>query len=156
MDTKKTVIAMTERAIAGFFAHVDKMPADKVEWKPLDQGRSALNQAQECALCPMWAVDLLNDRKPPEWTEELMAEFGRQMAALDSIDKCKAAAQANMEKYKAAVEAFPDADWAETLQLPWDEKPFTYMAIAMIPYWNLTYHTGQVCYIQTLYGDHSF
>jgi hypothetical protein len=39
----------------------------------------------------------------------------------------------------------------DVVELPWGEK-YTLGDLAIIVWWNNTYHNGQICYIQTLLG----
>lgn len=126
------------------------MPEDKVVWQPLEQGRSVLNQLQECAVIANFTTHTLNHHTLPEMDNEV---FGKSMAALDTLDKAIAALETNTTELVSAIEAFPDENLDKTVQLPWLPTPTSLAEIMMMNYWNSVYHQGQVCYIQTLYGD---
>jgi hypothetical protein len=126
------------------------MPDDKQVWKPLDQGRSALDQIAECAVINAWSAQLLRDRVVPPLDGEA---FGKACSELDTGDKAVAALRANTESLASAIESVPDDALEVELQFPWDEKPCTLAEAMLTAYWNLTYHIGQTNYIQTLYGD---
>src|SRR5580658_2293180 len=80
------------------FKAARKVPEDKVEWKPLDSGRSVLDVCQECALSPTWAISLLGSDKPFELTPEMMEQFQKNKQALKTIDDCEKAAEENIAK----------------------------------------------------------
>ncbi|MBL8088493.1 MAG: hypothetical protein JNM85_10550 [Chthonomonas sp.] len=156
MDIKELIISQSVKNSNELFHAARKVPADKLTWRPLDAGRHVLDLCQECALSPLWSVEMLHSRRCPDFTPEMMAEFEAMKEKLTDLDACEAACKKNLETLAEAVRAFPDADWGSTLTLPWGvEKEYSFAAIGMIHYWNAVYHTGQVNYIQTLYGDHS-
>jgi len=83
-----------------------------------------------------------------------MKAFRDAKDALDTLDKAEAALRENTAKAVEAILAVPD----DKLQM---EIPFfgpgmwKICEIMNSHTWNLHYHTGQICYIQTLLGDHS-
>lgn len=150
MTIKEYIIADAAKSFAHFMENARKVPADKLEWKPLDNGRSVLDQAQECALCPLWVPGLLEKRGfDPAGFES----FEASKAALTSLDACEEAGKANLATMAAAIQAFPDSDMDVEIDLPWGH--YTLTEVMGFPAWNLHYHLGQVGYIQTLYGDFS-
>ncbi len=60
------------------------------------------------------------------------------------------------EELAAAIEARTDEEMAGSLMDPFTKTETTWSSFAMVFYWNMIYHVGQICYIQTLYGDTSF
>ena len=50
------------------------------------------------------------------------------------------------------IEAIPDERLAEERAMPWGQT-MTLAERRFICYWNLTYHNGQVNYLQLLLGD---
>ena len=149
MTIKEFIIRETDRAFSNFMEAARKVPADKVDWKPLDNGRSVLDQAQECALCPLWVPGILDARG---FDPAGMGAMEEAKKGLTSLDACEAAGKANLETMNAAINAFPDSDMDVEIDLPWGH--YTLRDVMTFPSWNLTYHFGQVAYIQTLYGDH--
>lgn len=150
MTLKDYMILETEKSLQSLFAAARKVPSDKIDWKPLDNGRSTLDQLQECAYCPLWVPGLLEKRAfdPSEF-----AAYEETRKGWTTIDECEAAAQANMEQFKAAVHSLPEADYGVEVNLPWGN--YTLAEVMGFPIWNLHYHTGQINYVQTLYGDFS-
>lgn len=57
----------------------------------------------------------------------------------------------SLEAYRAAVLSFPEANYDLVLQAPWGNM--TFFENLSYPGWNLVWHTGQINYIQTCYGD---
>ena len=62
MTIKEFIIADAVQSFDNFMVTARKVAADKLDWKPLDNGRSTLDQAQEVALCPTWVPGLLSAR----------------------------------------------------------------------------------------------
>ena len=62
MTIKEFIIADTVQSFDNFMVTARKVPAEKLDWKPLDNGRSTLDQAQEVALCPNWVPGLFATR----------------------------------------------------------------------------------------------
>jgi hypothetical protein len=138
------------------FRAARKVPADKVEWQPLDSGRSVLDVCQECALSPTWAISLLASDKPFSITPEMMQEFENTKKSLTTLDECEKMAEANLAKLNELVLNFPDDKLGGTVAMPmWPGGQMPIIEALQIHNWNVSYHTGQVNYVQTLYGDKS-
>ena len=150
MTIKQYIIAEAGKSFANFMEAARKVPADKLDWKPLDNGRSVLDQAQECALCPLWVPGILEKRA---FDSEGFASWEENKSKLVTLDLCESTGKANLELMKSAIEAFPESDMEVEIDLPWGH--YTLAEVMGFPSWNLHYHFGQVAYIQTLYGDFS-
>jgi hypothetical protein len=124
------------------------MPEEKLTWKPLDEGRTALDQLAECALFTFFNAKVLRERAVPEFNRE---EYARRKAEIDTRDKALGALHAGMETLLQAIAAFPESDLDQTIEMFGGTQ--TYAEIALFSYWNKVYHIGQISYIQTLYGD---
>ncbi len=152
MTVKEFIIADAVQSFDNFMVTARKVAADKLDWKPLDNGRSTLDQAQEVALCPTWVPGLLASRG---FDPALFGGFEEAKAKMTTLDECEAAGRANLEKMKDAVNGFPDSEMDVVIDLPWGKGQYTLREVMGFPAWNMTYHMGQVSYIQTLYGDFS-
>jgi hypothetical protein len=150
MSIQQVVAKQTRDVGAGLERTFVAMPADKQTWKPLDNGRSALEQIAECAVINGWSAQVFRDRAVPPFDGEA---FGGACAALDTADKAVAALRANTETLVAAIGSTPDDALQTQVQFPWDESPCSLADAVLVAYWNMTYHIGQINYIQTLYGD---
>lgn len=153
MDVREHIIAGTARATDDFFRYCRAVPEDKVNWSPLDAGRSVLDMAAECALSPTWGTSLLEHREF-KMSPEIMQQFMEAKAAITSIEQAEQVCRANCETFYAAVRAFPADELENTIQLPFGADPnWSFKQLMNIHLWNCTYHLGQVAYVQTLYGD---
>lgn len=154
MTSKELIVAMTEKSFKDIFRTARAVPEDKLSWKPAESSRSALEQLQECAQSPIWSVGLLNDRQVPDFTPEMFEQFRTERAAWTTVDACEAEALNRLPKLLDAIDRFPESDMQQTLFLPFGAgQAFAYWEIMMFAYWNAVYHTGQINFIQTMYGD---
>jgi uncharacterized damage-inducible protein DinB len=144
-------VKMNRSAVENIVINFDAMPAERQDWKPLDVGRSALSQVQECAIINPFFAAILTTQTVPAMEGEA---YAAAKAALATPEAARAALAASADTLQAAIEAFPDEKLGETVTLPWGEgMVMTFGQIMLAPYWNMTYHQGQIAYIQTLYGD---
>ena len=153
MDPREAIIAGTQRSVEDLFRAAKAVQTDKLSWKPLDNGRSALDIVAECALSPAWGASLLEKREfNPE--PDMFEKFKAAKAAISSIDEAEGICNQNMEKLFAAIRAFPVEDLGKTIHLPFGPShDWSFTQIMSLQMWNCIYHLGQVNYIQTLYGD---
>ena len=141
---------------SSLFKAAHKVPADKLEWRPDDAGRSVLDVCQECALSPTWPISVLSSDKPFEMTPEIMQKYKETKAAMKTLEVCEKMAEANVAKLNDLVLAYPDEKMNDTIPMPmWPGGQMPVTELLQLHNWNVSYHTGQVNYIQTLYGDSS-
>jgi hypothetical protein len=149
--TKQVAAKVTAKATETLVINIEAIPADKQDWKPLDAGRSALSQIQECAIVGPFFAAILRDKAVPEMKD---GEYEAACAKLDTVEKAVAALREGTGKLVAAIEAFPEDCLGDTIRMPFGPGfDATFEEIMFMAYWNMTYHEGQLAYIQTLYGD---
>jgi hypothetical protein len=131
------------------------MPADKIDWKAEGKGRSVLDQLQECAQAPMWFTGIVqNFENPPDMSPEKFQEMVEKRKTWDTIDKCEEAMRQNSSALYEAIKSIPEDQLQKTNEFSFAPgKQFSLANMMFGHYWNLTYHIGQVNFIQTLYGD---
>ena len=154
MTIQQHIIEATQLAADEAFRYAAAVPEDKLNWKPLDAGRSALDQAQEMAKCPDWAYTLVSGAAMPDFDADAMAAVKAEMSQWTTVEICKAECQKRLEKLFALYEELPDERLTETKWLPFaGGRDFSMTEMMDYPRWNFTYHVGQIAYIQTLFGD---
>ena len=154
MRIQEYMIDVTKSAASEAFKCARRTAADKVDWKPLDEGRSVLDQCREMAMCPKWAEDIISGVPMPEWNEEAFAAIKAEQEQWKTIDDCEDECNRRMESLFDMYRSLPDEKLSETRWLPYDGgRDFTMAEMMDYPHWNFTYHLGQIAYIQTLYGD---
>lgn len=154
MKYQDQAIHLTKQAIEGLFRTARSVPQDKVEWQPLDNGRTVLDQLQECAQVPKFYQAILEQRKFPDVDESFFEESKALRQQWKTIDECEKHCQENSEQLFAAIRNFPDDELNTKVMLPFGGGMERALAdIIMAHCSNLQYHIGQINYIQTLYGD---
>ncbi|MBW3625872.1 MAG: hypothetical protein KY468_20965 [Armatimonadetes bacterium] len=148
---QELAVILTREEAAGFARNALAMPAEKLTWKPMDAGRSALDMIIECGAMNLFTPKILEARAFPDiqrgWMDSYRAEN-------DTLDKALDLLQSGTDALVAAIQAFPAEDLDETITLPFGGgMTKSYAEVMLVPYWNMCYHQGQICYIQTLYGD---
>jgi hypothetical protein len=147
------MIDVTQGAACEAFAYAKAVPLDKQDWKPLDEGRSVLDQCQEMALCPTWAFDIING-KEFEWNEEIAKAVEEEKQQFKTIEACEAECNRRLAKLFELYKNMPDERLSDSRWLPFDGgRDFPMRELMDYPRWNFNYHLGQIAYIQTLYGD---
>lgn len=156
MTNKDLIIAMTENGIHGFFSYANAVPDDKLLWRPLDVGRTVLDMAQECAQSADWGVGLIREGKFGGFDDGLIKRMQDERAAWTTVAECEKVCREKSHALYLAIQAFPEERMDETIELPWGKKTYAWWEVMLIHYWNLSYHWGQVAYVQTLYGDEGY
>lgn len=121
---------------------------DNASVKPMDIGRSAIDQVAECALITAYVADCTLARQMGLMDK---SAYEAAKADLDTTEKAVAALNAATVAFVAAYEALPEDVHAEEAILPWGTKS-TLGDLGEIVCWNNIYHIGQISYIQTLFG----
>lgn len=153
MNYQEHMIEASRKAAEEFFKYAKSVPADKLEWAPMDAGRSVISLCQEIAMTPTWGHDVIAG-DPSKWTEGDREEQGKMMKGWTTVADCEREFNARFEKLAALYRSLPDAELEKTKWLPYDGgRDFTIREMLDYPRWNANYHVGQIGYIQTLYGD---
>jgi hypothetical protein len=141
---------MTRHAWEGLMCTAAFVPEEKRDWVPQGKARTLHDILAECAVLPgRWHTFLLgNDPLPPPDREG----YERAKAELNTLEKIRAAGDAAIARLCEQIEAIPDDRLDEERAMPWGQT-MTLADRLFICYWNLTYHDGQVNYLQMLLGD---
>jgi hypothetical protein len=126
-----------------------RLPEDKRNWSPGEQSRSALDQAAEIAILNGYTAELIQSRT---WT---MTDFNvfikaKAEAVAQGWDHVHALLKENTPKAIAAIGTVPDEDVNIEIAMPWGTS--TLAEVMAYPYWNMTYHIGQINYIASILG----
>lgn len=127
-----------------------RVPADKLEWRPIGQERTVLELLQECAQAPTWYAGWLD----PTFSHGFdgYAELLEERGKWTTLEECERITRENTAMLIEKIKAVPDERLEEEHEMPWGMK-MKILDMLSSHYWNMTYHTGQIYYIQTLYGD---
>lgn len=152
MKAQEVIAEETSRAMEGLLRQARRVPADKLTWSPMDLGRSVLNQVAECAVIPGYMPTLLETFKSPDFNEESMKAYRAAVESIKTLDEAESLLRKNTAAAIEAILKVPDDKLALEIQF-FGPKPWKIHSIMNSHAWNMHYHTGQICYIQTLLGD---
>jgi hypothetical protein len=147
MRVQDFIASQTEVVTDGIIRNVKALPADKLDWKPFDKGRSAMSQFQECAVSPEIFIRALNGGGYV-YTDDLKGK----REALATVELAEKALRENTAELLKQIRALPDSRLDEPIELPWGAT-WRLVDVMNMHFWNLAYHVGQINYIQTLLGD---
>lgn len=149
MSTLQTFLAdSTKKAADDLLAAFDRIPADKQSWSPMGDARTALDQLAECALLTGVTAQTVESRK---WLDDIVNSYPQdKQKLLETPEKIKPLLQANTQRMAAAVGAVTDQELAQSVSTAFGEM--TWSQIVTYPYWNMSYHQGQINYIASMLG----
>lgn len=147
------IVSATKDAAKEAFRYAKATAPDKLDWKPLDAGRSVLDQCREMTMAPKWAISIINGEEM-DWSEEAQAAAKAEQEQWTTVEECEAECFRRLDGLFELFQSISDERLKETKWLPYDGgRDFTVAEMMDYPRWNCNYHLGQICYIQTLYGD---
>lgn len=102
---------------------------------------------------PRDLAKLMNDELVPGLgSEQYFERLRKEKLEWTTLEECERVLEFNISILVAAMNNFPDSRLNERVVEPWGQET-TFAELAMYQYWNTTWHTGQIAYIQTLLGD---
>ncbi len=128
---------------------IKRIPEDKREWSAMKDARSAMDQYAECAILNGSTAKLIKDRT---WSsQESMDDFFNHKKELaKDYSKAKKLMDENLPKVIEAIKSVPDQDLDVKVDMPWG--PMSLKEIISYPFWNMSYHEGQINYIASMLG----
>lgn len=151
--SKDLIISLIEGSMGELERTARAVPDDKLNWKPLDNGRTVLDLLGDAAQTPVMIVELLKapeNFNPYEIFPQLKAERENW-----TRENCLEKLHSNTAAAIEAIRATPDEDLEKPVTLPFGERGMT-LPLGM---WTLMAQRAfisrfaQINYIQTLYGD---
>jgi uncharacterized damage-inducible protein DinB len=122
---------------------------DRLDWRPSaepeSQTRSALDQAAEVINVNRRMATLFRNETPPEQTPQRPFETPQE-----AVERIRESARELADVVRSLDES------ALTRPLPTRRGPMPGAQALQIVAANMSYHTGQINFIQTLYGDMEF
>ena len=148
---KQIIIAAIESGYLELETTVRAVPADKAEWEPLGMGRSVLELLSDAAQTPALCRGVL------EGTLEFGPEVFQKLAferAEWTWDEAMYRLRENTRLLIETIEKMPDELLDEPAPLPMGGgMTMPLGAWILMAYRSFMTRTGQINYIQTLYGD---
>ncbi len=145
---RDAIVCRTSRAMEDLIRSAEAVPPDRLDWSPLGEGRTVLDLVRECVeVNDRWTHILLEKCWMERSSEEMSAYCATMPDLLTAMAKLRRATAAYIE----AIRNVPYEELSFQLTLPWNTIS---MADALMHAADhMSYHKGQICYIQTLYGD---
>jgi hypothetical protein len=129
------------------------VPDDKLTWKPLDNGRSALELYSEVANTFVMGKDFVASKGEDKPSMEKFKAL-RTASASWTKDEAVAAMETNYAEFLTAWDGISEEDLQKPVTMPFGEGMTAPLAVwSMIPYRSCISRFAQINYIQTLYGD---
>ena len=139
--------AATPKASADLVAAFLRLPEDRRDWSPQSTARSAVDQVAECAILNGYTADLIQTRRWPIGDfNDMLRE--KAAAAATEWEALHALLETNTQRVVVALSAVPDDALDVEVAMPWGAQ--TLAEIIAYPYWNMTYHQGQINYIASI------
>ncbi len=151
-----------QRTMDDLMAALLALPEEKRQWSPLEKGRTALDQVAECAVTNKYIAVIIECACVPNGRENLTPEtraalndaeaWNSEKAGLArDTDTVTAALQENTRRLIDAILAAPTASLDTEVKLPWEKTALS--SVIAYPWWNMSYHEGQINYIDTLHSQ---
>lgn len=143
------LISATKKASEDLETALLRLPEDKRGWSPGGKARTALDQVAECAIVGGKTADLITTHI---WPVDMdFEQYAREKEALAKDEKATLALlKENTAIAIAAISAVSEADLGISINMPWGTM--TLVQVMARPYWNMSYHEGQINYIASILG----
>lgn len=151
--SKDLILTLLNQGKRGLVNTFNAVPNDKVTWKPLDNGRHALDLLAEAAQTCNIASKLVASRGAEKPVPEMFRQMAQERAGW-SKEEALAQLETNFEALVAALEEAPEEELARPVTMSLGGG--TTMPLAgwvMMAYRTFISRYAQINYIQTLYGD---
>lgn len=140
----------TRKGAADLEAALLRLPDDKRDWSPMGgAARTALNMVAECAILNGGTIEMIQTRA--FLADFDMTAFNRAKTELAQDENALLSLlHENTEKVITALDAVAEEDLNVEVSMPWG--PMTLAQVMAYPFWNMSYHEGQINYIASLLG----
>jgi hypothetical protein len=144
MTLQESAALFSEKSGQEMLLTLARTPDDRLEWRAEETARTVMDFLRECAVhCDEWA-QLLESGVWPE-------QFKTRVGSIASREEAVAEMTASVGRLAAVIRGLPDDRLDLLLKAPWEEAPIGFWVTYAAG--HTQYHTGQMNYIQTLYGD---
>jgi hypothetical protein len=148
MDALELLSYMTRKQLDSFFVAVHSIPADKIDWQPGPDSRSALDQLQEVAVVFSGIPDAVTNRKL-EMTPEQYEQYQTERKKVTDVAELERMTREGTEKLISFVKTIKPEELGDKVEMPW---PGDFKVADLLSYhnWNMAYHEAQINYISGL------
>ncbi|MBW3635453.1 MAG: DinB family protein [Armatimonadetes bacterium] len=152
--TKQLLLLALQQGKDGLLRTFNAVPDDKLDWKPLDAGRSVLDLVGEAAQTPAMVHGIIDmQTQVPDSIGEMFGQMRAQRAGWSKADVMQHL-ETNHGALIAAIEGLSEEDLGRIVTMPMGGG----MTMPLAAWMMMAYRTyisrfAQINYIQTLYGD---
>jgi hypothetical protein len=148
------VILLTTHACENLYRTARAVSSEHVQWSPMERCASVLELFQECAQFPRGIATIVRTRAVPPLPHEEIERLQKEKDGLRTIDQCEGICRIYTAELLAAVREFPADYLDDEMYLPLGiGREYTLAEIMLLHQQNVIYHTAQIDYVRTLYGD---
>jgi hypothetical protein len=139
----------TPKAATDLESALLRLPEDKRGWSAEGKARTALDMVAECAILNGATAKMIIIRQFDAHFD--MATFQKAKDDLgQDLEALKTLLHDNTTKVVAEIKKVHDEDLSVQIDMPWG--PMTLSQICSYPYWNMSYHEGQINFIASVLG----
>lgn len=143
------LVTATQKAAGDLAAALLRLPEDQRNVSPMGQARTPLDLVAECAVLNGTTADMIDTRQFP--TDFDPAAFEQKKVGLSQDwEALRSLLEVNTERAITAIRTIHDEDLASEIAMPWGAV--TLAQLAAYPYWNMSYHEGQINYVASMLG----
>jgi uncharacterized damage-inducible protein DinB len=128
-----------------------EVPPDKIQWKPEQRGKSAQEILEHVAGANLAFAALIRGGPLPEQASKVRDRQDVKHES-ESYSQALAALKSSAHVLAEAIASVPESQLGEDRQMPWGVT-WKMTRLMSAPSAHASYHWGQLCYLQTLYGD---
>lgn len=149
MNVSSFMLHLCQKVSEDLVTAYNRIPEDKKGWAPAETARSAKNQLAELALLNASSASVIEQGS---WHAIDMKGYFAAKAELDSKDSAEVLAEFHKgtAKLLETLASYKGENLDTTI-----ETAFGQMKMADLvgyPYWNMSYHLGQINYIASILG----
>ena len=148
MTELEKLISRSETSAAALLKGLQYVPKEKRDWKPAPSALSAQEIAAHATYWTIYFTQAVKVEKLPEPAEDAWKAQTKELKDAAQTEKL---VERVHQEFITAVKGLSEKDLSREVQLPWGKG--TVAETVGGNYWHLTYHQGQLSYIQTLLGD---
>ena len=151
--TKDLILNLLQTGEQSLIRTFNAVPDDKLNWKPLDQGRTALDAFSEAAQTCSMMTQLVESKGETKPSREMFAKMSAERASWTK-DDALAAMNTGAAALYTAIGVLSEDELAMPITMPMGGGMTMPMsAWIMMAYRGFISRMAQINYIQTLYGD---
>lgn len=149
MSSLQTFLAgATKQAADDLISAFERIPTDKQAWVPMGDARTALDQMAECAVLTDITGQMVESRT---WLADVASSYpGEKEKLLKEPGTIGSVLAKGTERMIAAIATVSDEELDRSIPTAFGDM--TWSRIISYPYWNMSYHQGQINYIASMLG----